>query len=61
MDPEIIENIKTILKEGGYDLEDQELMDSLITIDNLTKLWLDSFEKLIFNGKTLQELLTGNL
>ena len=56
-----LEEFKNILKAGGIELEDDELEETLTKAKYLINQWLDSFERDIFEGKTLQELLASNI
>lgn len=58
---ENLEEIKNILTQKGIQINDEELFDTSVTIEHLIELWLDSFEKGIFKGETLQELLETNI
>ena len=58
---EDLEEFKNILKAGGIELEDDELEETLTKAKYLINQWLDSFERDIFEGKTLQELLASNI
>lgn len=52
-----IEEAREILGETGKDLADDELKDILVEIDYLIETWIEEYERTIFNGKTLNELL----
>ena len=56
-----LEEFKNILHAGGIELEDDELEETLTKAKYLINQWLDSFERDIFEGKTLQELLASNI
>jgi len=56
-----LEEFKNILKAGGIEIEDDELEETLTKAKYLINQWLDSFERDIFEGKTLQELLASNI
>lgn len=58
---EDLEEFKNILKAGGIVIEDDELEETLTKAKYLINQWLDSFERDIFEGKTLQELLASNI
>ena len=58
---EDLEEFKNILKAGGIEIEDDELEETLTKAKYLINQWLDSFERDIFEGKTLQELLASNI
>ncbi len=55
-DKEILEARK-ILGELAKDLSSEEVRDILTEIQFLVDSWLDDYEKQIFEGKTLKELL----
>lgn len=54
-----IEEARKILGETVKDLTDEELKDHLVETKYLIETWLDDYERTIFNGKTLNELLSG--
>ena len=56
-----LEEFKNILKAGGIEIEDDELEETLTKAKYLINQWLYSFERDIFEGKTLQELLASNI
>lgn len=41
-------------------LQEQAEQDSVVEIKFLAQTWLDDFEKQLFDGKTLRELLSNN-
>lgn len=51
---------KQILKETAQELSTHELTDITTEIKYLTDNWLDDFERSIFQGLTLKELLHEN-
>lgn len=56
-----MEEIENILKSSEIDIEYDELEEAVLKIKHLIELWLDSFEREIFEGKTLQELLESSI
>ncbi|MDD2251273.1 MAG: hypothetical protein PHE92_09300 [Candidatus Cloacimonetes bacterium] len=52
-----IAKARRILEEIGSDLSDEELEIYLIKFEFLLDTWIDNFEKDIFEGKTLNQLL----
>lgn len=52
-----IAKARRILEEIGSDLSDEELEIYLIKFEFLLDTWIDNFEKIIFDGKTLNQLL----
>lgn len=54
-----LEEIKLLLGNKSQQFSNEELRDTVVKMKYLVELWLDSFEKEIFEGKTLQELLAG--
>ncbi len=52
-----IELAHSILGELANQFTDEELRDVVTQIQHLAESWLDDFEKSIFDGLTLQELL----
>lgn len=55
-----IDEAREILGETANELSDDELKDILVEMDYLIETWIEEYERKIFNGKTLNELL-GNL
>lgn len=47
---------RQILGENSKNITDEELEAFTTKLDYLTNSWLDSFEKQLFDGKTLREL-----
>ncbi len=54
-----IDEAREILGNNAKNLSDEELKDLLVEMQYLVESWLDEYERKIFNGKTLNELL-GN-
>lgn len=54
-----LEEIRLLLGNKSQQFSNEELRDTIVKMKYLVELWLDSFEKEIFEGKTLQELLAG--
>ena len=52
-----LQQVRKILGEIGKDLTTQELQTITTEFQFLVNSWLDSYEKLIFKGLTLQQLL----
>lgn len=57
MDENDIEEARKILGSIAQDFSDEELRDEYTKIQYLIETWLDDYEKSIFGGKTLRELL----
>lgn len=57
-DTEKLKKTKKILGELALELSDEELKTIVTEIQFLADTWLDEFERGIFAGKTLNELLT---
>lgn len=53
-----IEEARKILGNITKELTDDELKDSLVEIQYLIESWLDDYERSIFSGQTLNELLS---
>ena len=51
-----VSKARQILGETANTLTDEELETFLAKLDYLTNNWLDSIEKLLFEGKTLREI-----
>lgn len=54
-----IDEAREILGDAAKDLADDQLKDQVVMIQFLIETWMDEFERKIFNGKTLNELLGG--
>lgn len=54
-----IDEAREILGKTAKDLNDDELKDILVEMRYLIECWVDEYERKIFNGKTLNELLGG--
>lgn len=54
-----IDEAREILGEGAKSLDDDQLKDQLVMVQFLLESWMEEFERKIFNGKTLNELLGG--
>lgn len=54
-----LEDIKDILKTKANLYSDDDLFDNAVKIEYLVEQWLDTFEKEIFEGKSLIELLSS--
>lgn len=54
-----LERARAILGEICIELEDDELISRLAQFQSLIESWLDSYEKKIFSGNTLEQLLRG--
>lgn len=52
-----VEKARAVLGEVVKDLPDEELANYLTLFQYLMEGWLDQYEKELFNGLTLQELL----
>ena|SRR5579859_5954697 len=51
-----INKVRQLLGEKAKDLSDEQLETFSAQFDYLLNFWLDSFEKQIFDGKTLREI-----
>lgn len=58
---EQIDEIRKIIIKGNIKMSEDELSNNVVIIEHLIDLWLDCFEKEIFDGKTLQELLSTKI
>lgn len=56
-DEKRIQKAKEILGDLAYEFTDEQLQDVVAEIQYLTESWLDDFERKIFKGLTLKELL----
>lgn len=54
-----IDKARELLGKQSNDLSDDQLKDNLVEIAYLIECWLDDYERTIFKGKTLNELLGG--
>jgi len=52
-----VQRAKEILGDIANELTPAQLKDTIVEIQYLVNTWLDDFEREIFEGKTLQELL----
>lgn len=52
-----IEKAKTILGDIVKQMTDDQLKDTCVEMQYLIETWLDDYERSIFDGKTLRELL----
>ncbi len=52
-----IEEAREILGDTAKQLTDEQLKDICVEIQFLVESWLDEYERSVFNGKTLRELL----
>lgn len=52
-----IQKAKEILGDVAQEFTPHQLKDTLVEIQYLVECWLDEFERNIFKGKTLRELL----
>jgi len=55
---EKLQEVKNILGVLGEQLTDDQIKTIATKVQFLTDVWLDEFEREIFNGKTIQELLS---
>ena len=56
-----MEEVENILKSGEINMDDEQVEETALKIRHLIELWLDSFEREIFEGKTLEELLESSI
>ncbi|MDO8618886.1 MAG: hypothetical protein Q7R49_02965 [Candidatus Daviesbacteria bacterium] len=61
MDNIDFEEIKAILGDKSSQMSYEDLQDSIIKMQYLIELWLDSFEREIFEGKSFFEMLASNI
>lgn len=61
MDEIDIEKAKTILGATAKKMTDDQLKDTCVEVQYLMETWLDDYERSIFGGKTLRELLGENI
>lgn len=61
MDEIDIEKAKLILGDAVKKMNDDQLKDACVEMRYLVETWLDDYERLIFEGKTLRELLGENI
>lgn len=52
-----IDEAREMLGDTAKDITDDELKDILVEIQYLVECWMEEYERTIFNGKTLNELL----
>lgn len=52
-----IEEARQILGKAAEGMSDEEVQSQMILIKSLTESWLDDYERSIFDGKTLNELV----
>ena len=53
----LIEKARVILGGIAKEMSDDQLKDACVEVQYLIETWLDDFEKSVFEGKTLRELL----
>lgn len=51
--------VKQILGEKGKELTSEQVKDLMTKVQYLVQSWLDEYERQIFKGQTLQELLSS--
>ena len=56
-DGKTIQNARTILGELAMNFTDEELRDVVTEVRYLVENWMNEFEKNIFDGRTLSELI----
>lgn len=56
-DEKAIQKAKEILGETAKEFTQEQLQDAVTEIQYLCESWLDDFERQVFQGKTLNELL----
>ena len=61
MDNINFDEVKALLGDKTNQFTDEELQDSFIKMQYLIELWLDSFEKEIFEGKSFFEMLATTI
>jgi hypothetical protein len=61
MDEIDIEKTKILLGDAGKKMTNEQLRDSFVEMQYLVETWLDAYERSIFGGKTLRELLGESL
>lgn len=55
-----VEEARKILGKTAENLSDEQIQDQLVKIKYLAESWLDEYEKSIFGGKTLNEILNSS-
>ncbi|MGC4432491.1 hypothetical protein ABWL48_20615 [Streptococcus suis] len=56
---ENIEKIQELLSKNGIKMDDEKLKTTVVEMQFLVEIWLDDLEKQIFDGKTLNELISN--
>lgn len=54
-----VEEARKILGKTAENLSDEEIQDQLTKIQFLAESWLDDYERSIFDGKTLAEVISS--
>ena len=54
-----VEEARKILGKTAEGMSDEQIQDQLTKIKYLAESWLDEYERSIFEGKTLNELLSS--
>jgi hypothetical protein len=57
---EELEKAREILGNTVKNLSDQELQKVITQFDHLLDMWMETYERSIFDGKTLDELVNTN-
>lgn len=52
-----IEEVREKLGDTAKDMTDEQLRDQIAMMKYLSESWLDDYERTIFDGKTLNEVL----
>lgn len=52
-----IEEARKILGKTAEGMPDEELQTQIVLIKSLAESWLDNYERTIFDGRTVNELL----
>ena len=52
-----IDEAREILGDSVKDFSDEDLKDKLVEMLFLIESWLDEYERKVFNGKTINEML----
>lgn len=53
-----LELARQTLGETGKKMSDMQILQTISLFQNLSESWLDGFEKSIFEGRTVRQLLT---
>ncbi|HUD19585.1 MAG TPA: hypothetical protein VMR81_04030 [Patescibacteria group bacterium] len=54
-----LDEIRELLQKDGIQMNDDEIQTTISELQYLVDVWLNTVEQQIFEGKTLDELLTN--